>query len=239
MWKIFLFLSLVSPAAALSFNTATIDDNDVQDLVFQNRLFVPYGPDLTTSPPQPSNEVWEGYGFGMGAVEHFAYDPYQRYVYTQSEGGPYVAVVDYSKFPATMTNFSLDLSEYDSDIKDVAVCGKAGLLFVAATDADKVLMYNTVKRSEKLPPTLVLEINAGPKPDNLRTNNDCSILAVANENDGNALAEGAIHLVSNFRGNGGPTVKKVLTRLIHALFISFDDSTADTSLCFLCTSDYL
>lgn len=207
--RIHVLFGFLAQAAALSFNTETMDGNDLKDLVFKNRLFVPYGPDLTTDPPQSSGEVWEGYGFGMGAVEHFAYDPYQRYVYTQSEGGPYVSVVDYSKFPATITDLSLDLSKYDSEIKDVAVCPKEGLLFIAATDADKVLMYSTVQRSEKKRPNLLLEINAGARPDNLRINKDCSILAVANENDGDALAQGAIHLVSDFRKNGGPTIRKV------------------------------
>jgi hypothetical protein len=144
----------------------------------------------------------------MGANEHFAYDPIQGYVYTQSEQ-PYVAVVDYSSFPPSITQFSLDLSQYDSDIKDVAVCPEEGLLFIAATDADKVLMYSTVQRNEPGVPSLLFEIDAGALPDNIRVNSDCSILAVANENDGNALAEGAIHLVSNFRQNGGPTVRKV------------------------------
>lgn len=209
MIRIVFLLGLLGQAAPLSFSTDNIDGNDLKDLVFKNRLFVPYGPDLTTDPPQSSDEVWEGFGFGMGAVEHFAYDPYQRYVYAQSEGGPFVSVIDYSKFPAAITNLSIDLSSYDSDIKDVAVCPEEGLLFIAATDADKVLMYSTVKRNEKTRPNLLLEINAGARPDNLRANKDCTILAVANENDGDALAQGAIHLLSDFRKNGGPVVRKV------------------------------
>jgi len=137
-------------------------------------------------------------------------------IHKAKEAPTSLAVVDYSKFPATITDLSLDLSEWDSDIKDVAVCPKEGLLFIAATDADKVLMYSTVQRSEKTHPNLILEINAGARPDNLRTNKDCSVLAVANENDGNALAEGAIHLVSDFRNNGGPTVQKV--RVMHCIY---------------------
>ena len=78
MRKIVFLLGILAQAVGVSFNTANIDGNDFKDLVFKNRLFVPYGPDLTSDPPQPSNEVWEGYGFGMGAVEHFAYDPIQR-----------------------------------------------------------------------------------------------------------------------------------------------------------------
>ena len=71
-------------------------------------------------------------------------------------------MIDYSKFPATVTAFSLDLTETDSDIKDVAVCAQEELLFVAATAADKVLMYSTVQRSNPARPSLLFEIDAGP-----------------------------------------------------------------------------
>lgn len=207
--KIFLVALLGTSALALKFNTSSVSGNSFKDLVKMDSLFVPYGPDETTDPPQPSDEVWEGYGFGMGAVEHFAYDPVQGYVYTQSEEGPYVTVIDYSKLPAEITPYSLDLSEFDSDIKDVAVCPEEGLLFIVASDYNHVLMYETVKRSDPKRPEKIQEFAAGERPDNIRLNNDCSILAVANENGGDALAAGEIHLVTNLRQNGSPTIQKV------------------------------
>jgi hypothetical protein len=207
-----LVLASSPTVSALSFDRSTdANGNNFADLVFKNRVFVPYGPDLTTTPPQQSTgEVWQGFGFGMGAAEHIAYDPIQGYMYIQSEEGPYVNVIDYASLPPKLTSFSLDLSEFDSEIKDLGICPEQGLLFVVLPDSDKVNMYTTVQRSDpEAGPELLFEIDAGPVPDNIRVNEACTIMAVANENDGEAFAEGVIHLVSNFRANGGPTVKRV------------------------------
>lgn len=70
-------------------------------------------------------------------------------------------------------------------------------------------MFRTVSRGDPKTPELLAEIDAGKLPDVLLPNADCSILAVTNENEGEALNEGAVHLVSNFEQNGSPTVKRV------------------------------
>ena len=196
-----------------STTAAASSTNRVTGLAFKHRLYVPYGPDLTLSPPQngTNGEIWNGYGFGMGAVEHFAYDPYQRYVYAQSEFAPYVSIIDYSSIESnsgqpSVTSYSLDLTSYDSDIRDIAVCND--YLMIVATDANVILQYTTVQRSAPTTPTLVREISAGNQPDNIRFNTDCTILAVANENDGSSTAVGTIHLVSNLNENE-PTVQTV------------------------------
>ena len=118
--------------------------------------------------------------------------------------------MDYYQFPPTVTSYSLDLGSYDSDLKDVKVCPEKKLLFVSAQDANKVLMFRTVDRSSAGVPELLAEIDAGLLPDVLTPNSDCSVLAVTNENEGDALNEGAVHLVSNFEENGQPTVRKVV-----------------------------
>lgn len=206
--KVFLILNfLVLVIQSLEYTSSNAGSNRFKDLVFKERAYIPYGPDLVKG--QDSEEVWEGYGFGMGAAEHFSYDPIQRFVYTQSEVGSYVAVMDLADLPGSVTEYSLDLSSYNSEVKDVAVCPQQGWLFVAATDANVVVMYETVKRSSPGRPKFVRDIQAGALPDNIRVNHDCTVLAVANENDGNALAEGAVHLVSDFTSNGGPTIRKV------------------------------
>jgi hypothetical protein len=80
--------TLVNIALSLSFDTSSVDGNSVVDLKFVNRIYVPYGPDLTTDPPQASDgTLWEGYGYGTAAAEHFAYDPKEGYVYLQGEIG--------------------------------------------------------------------------------------------------------------------------------------------------------
>lgn len=94
-------------------------------------------------------------------------------------------------------------------MKDVAVCPEKKLLFVTAVDANKVLMFRTVARDNLGTPKLLQEIDAGKLPDVLLPNADCSVLAVTNENEGDALNEGAVHLVSNFEENGAAMVKKV------------------------------
>lgn len=202
-------LLLLRSSVALEYISSNAGSNGFSELVFKNRLYLPYGPDLVNG--QDSEEVWEGFGFGMGAGEHFAYDPINRFVYSQSEADPgsFIAVMDLSELPGTVSEYSLDLSSINSEIKDVVVCPEQGFLFAAATDADIVVMYETVQRSAPAKPKFVKNISAGAKPDNLSVNSDCTLLAVANENDGNALAEGALHLVSDFTANGGPTIRKV------------------------------
>jgi DNA-binding beta-propeller fold protein YncE len=204
-----LLLTLVSSASAIVYNSNKAGTNDFKELVFQTRFYTPYGPDLTTDPPQPSDEVWKGYGFGMGAAEHAAYDHVEGYMYVQSEEGPYISISDWSSANPTLTPYSLDLSAYDSDLKDVVACPEQGYVFIAATDANLVLQYATVKRGIPGKPELIREIDAGKVPDNLRASHGCTYLAVANENDGEAFAEGSIHLVSGFDSNSGPTVTKV------------------------------
>ncbi len=205
-----LLLTLSVSISAVVYNSNEAGTNNFKDLVFKNRFFFPYGPDLTLDPNQPSDEVWEGYGFGMGAVEHAAYDYIEGYMYVQSEEGPYISVTDWSSDSPTLTGFSLDLSSYDdSDLKDVVVCPEQGYLFIAATDANLVLQYSTVKRNNPGRPQLIREIFAGSAPDNLRPSNGCVYIAVANENDGGSFAEGSVHLISNLKSNSGPSVTKV------------------------------
>ena len=122
---------------------------------------------------------------------------------------PYIAILDYYAFPPSVTQYSLDLDAYDSDLKDIKICPEQKLLFISAQGANKVLMFRTIARGNPGKPELLAEIDAGPLPDVLLPNNDCSILAVTNENEGDALNEGAVHLVSNFEENGQPTVKNI------------------------------
>lgn len=74
---------------AISFDTSSVDGNSVTDLKRVNTAFVPYGPDLTSSPPQAADdtEPWNGYGYGVGAAEHVALDGKEGYLYVQGEAG--------------------------------------------------------------------------------------------------------------------------------------------------------
>lgn len=204
-----------SVVVSLDFSRNEVGSNRFKDLVLKHRAYSPYGPDLTSTPPQSVDEVWAGFGFGLGAAEHIAYDHTERYMYVQVEEFPHIAIFDWSDSSAPkLTGLSMDLSAYDSDLKDIIVCSESGHLFVALSGADKVALYSTVKRSDPKKPELIVEISAGSAPDNLAINPDCTILAVANENDGEAFAEGAVHLVENFDGtNPTPVIRKVRNKL--------------------------
>jgi hypothetical protein len=204
-------LGALSSVSSLTFDRSEVGSNRFLDLVLKHREFSPYGPDLTISPPQSSDEVWAGFGFGLGAAEHIAFDTKEKFMYVQVEEFPYIAIFDWQDGTSPkLTGLSMDLSQFDSDVKDVIVCSEQGLLFVALADADKVNMYSTVKRSESNKPALLYELEAGSAPDNMAVNAECTILAVANENDGEAFAEGAVHLVESFGGdNPSPVIRKV------------------------------
>lgn len=166
-----LLILLPCAADALSFSKSNVgnDNFDGDILVFKDRTFVPYGPDLTIIPIQSSNDhPWNGYGYGTGATEHWAYDDVEGYVYSQSEIGGYITVLDYRTLPATVTPFSMDFGGRDVDVRDVVVCAEQGLLFVTMTDRSAVLMYDVVKRSNPQTPTLITTIAAGNSPDAMK-----------------------------------------------------------------------
>lgn len=164
---------------------------------------------LATSPIQ-ADQPWTGYGYGMGATEHIAYDYVEKYIYSQSEAGGFITTIDYSELPGTVTEFSIDVGGRNVDVKDIVVCPQEGLLFVTISDTSKVHIYETVKRSGPKIPELVAEVDAGNAPDAMKLSNDCKTLAVANQNEGPAVdtSIGSLTLVSDFR-NDPPTTRTV------------------------------
>ena len=67
--KVVLFLSLIQAVkGTVRFSRSQVGNNGFTDdiLVFKDRLYVPYGPDRTSNPPQdPSVQPWTGYGYGL------------------------------------------------------------------------------------------------------------------------------------------------------------------------------
>jgi len=140
--------------------------NGFQDdpLMFVDRLYVPYGPNLVTT-PQQTDQPWSGYGYGLGAMEHWAYDYKEKYIYSQSEVGGFITVIDWSSLPGEVTPFSLDVCGEDCEIRDVTVCPEQGFLLMTRTDRNDVVMYETVKREKPRIPSLIDKIKAGNAPD--------------------------------------------------------------------------
>ena len=153
----------------LKFDRSQVGDNGFQSdpIKFIDRIYVPYGPDLVATPPQ-SDQPWSGYGFGLGATEHWAYDYKEKYIYSQSEVGGYITVIDWSILPGTVTPFSLDVCGQDCDIRDITVCSEQGLLFMTRSNRNDVLVYNTVKRSAPAIPKFLELVSAGNSPDAMR-----------------------------------------------------------------------
>ena len=165
----FLFLLTSTPINALIFRRSEVGDNNFagEILRFVDRLYVPYGPDLTTVPVQ-SSQPWTGYGYGVGATEHWAYDTKERYIYSQSEAGGYITVIDYKTLPGEVTKYSMDVGGQNVEIRDIVVCSEQGLLFMTVSDRGNVLMYETTKRSSPAPPKFLKEVPAGNSPDAMK-----------------------------------------------------------------------
>ena len=137
-------------------------------MTFKDRFYVPYGPDLvkgTAADVQP----WQGYGYGLGATEHWAYDDIEGYVYSHSEVGGFVTVVDYKNRQVSEYSFPiLEEGAQNMEINDIVICPKDRRLYVSVTDRNQVLVFDTVQRASPRMPTLVREIAAGNSPDAMK-----------------------------------------------------------------------
>ena len=62
-------------------------------------------------------------------------------------------------------------------------------------------MFRAIDRSNPGIPEVIKVIDAGNSPDALQLSDDCTYLAVANENEAQSLLDGAgsVHIVSNFQ----------------------------------------
>jgi hypothetical protein len=151
---------------ALKFSRDQVGSNGFKDdpLVF---VYVPYGPNLVST-PQQTDQPWTGYGYGLGATEHWAYDYKEKYIYSQSEVGGYITVIDWNTLPGEVTPYSLDVCGENCELRDVVVCSEQGLIFMTRTDRNDVLIFETVKRETPKIPTLIEEISAGNAPDALK-----------------------------------------------------------------------
>ena len=183
---------------------------NVLGLTFKNRFTLPYGPDLYNNQgyqmAQTSNDQpYRGYGVGMGAAEQIVFDPIQKYLYSMSDVG-YVIIVDYEDIMnPQLTNLSFETE--DDKLGSIEICPEQNMFFLTLEKLGRVDIYNLVNRTNPELPTLLKSVDAGSNVKSILPNKDCTLLAIANTNEGEDLAQGSITILENFMmdndNNGG------------------------------------
>nr|AIN39996.1 alkaline phosphatase [Symbiodinium sp. CCMA192] len=140
-----------------------------------SRVYIPYDTEATSL------------AFGMGAAEQIAYDHMQKYAYAVSEQGV-LNVIDWNdpSNPAVQSSLAYDFQ--GEKLTDIEICADKRVIFVGAgastkTDNGRVHILSTVQRSSPAAPTSIGNLEAGPLPDMILPNSDCTKLAVANEGE--------------------------------------------------------
>ncbi|KAJ1444958.1 hypothetical protein M885DRAFT_410944, partial [Pelagophyceae sp. CCMP2097] len=129
--------------------------------------------------------------YGFGAAKQIAVDPDTHMLYTVSEQG-WVSVADIAAAATTGAVFKSAFQVPGlGALTDVEVCTGAhgSFLFVSAsavkkTDAGSVSVYQALSAGSADAPTLLRTIAVGALPDMVLPNAMCTLLAVANEGEG-------------------------------------------------------
>eukprot|EP00913_Durusdinium_trenchii_P032580 g30500.t1 len=124
----------------------------------------------------------------MGAAEQIAYDHVQKYAYAISEQGV-LNVIDWNDPSNPQVNSALAYDFQGAKLTDIEICAEKGLMFIGSGASDKtqpgtVHVLSTVDRSSPAAPMSRGSLTAGPLPDMILPNSDCTKLAVGNEGEG-------------------------------------------------------
>jgi len=175
--------------SAVVYDTSTASsDITLSSFEFKSRQLFPAGPDLT--------------GYGLGALEQIAYDSTSHILYGMSEQG-YLNIFKFDGDGFEDLGVSIDFS--GATLTDVEVC--KGYLFVSmlnGTEPGVVKIFQALAKGETQVPSLISTATVGVGPDMIKPNSDCSIIAVANEGEGdygdNGLVDpvGSVSLISGF-----------------------------------------
>lgn len=195
---ILILLLLEASVNAFVFDSSKADSsNSVTGLSFKSRFYAP----TTTSTTQSSSS--HEYGFGVGGVEHFVLDSAEGYIYTQSALG-YISIIDSQNVAnmslAAVEYQSLDLRQYSSQLKDIAVCGQ--YLFVTLTGKNHIQVYNKLLRNDRTNDPLELTHQLSVEfPQYLFPSPTCKYIAVTNHRDQSiALVQGAVRIITQLDG---------------------------------------
>mmetsp|Transcript_5683 Transcript_5683/g.11085 ORF Transcript_5683/g.11085 Transcript_5683/m.11085 type:complete len:706 (+) Transcript_5683:69-2186(+) len=182
-------------------------------LVFKDRNFYAYGyEDATEGVP-------DGYAYGMGGLEKTSYDSKEKILYGVSEQG-FITLIDYGNGPVDAPQLPVVVTAEET-YTDIFVCAEQGILF-ATTKNDpspgSVFVFKASTRTgdSVSEPELLHTIEVGYGPDYMKPNKDCTILAVANEGEGDygeslINPEGSVSLVKGdfLDATNPPTVSSV------------------------------
>ena len=155
----------------------------------------------------------------MGGLEKIAYDSKEKFLYGISEQG-FVTIIDYANGPGPDAKQLPHVISNEDTYTDVTVCADKGLLLATTKDdpnPGKLTILTAAKRSPQAlieatdvesgavlmsKPQVLHTIEVGAGPDMVLPNADCSIIAVANEGEGEyddatglANPEGSVTLI--------------------------------------------
>jgi len=97
-------------------------------------------------------------------------------------------LIDYANGPIQPPQLPIVITDKDT-YTDISVCAEEGILFATTKNDPEpgfVLVYKAATRSDSSvsTPELIHTLQVGAGPDMVKANSDCSILAVANEGEG-------------------------------------------------------
>ena len=124
----------------------------------------------------------------MGGMEKIALDSKDKILYGVSEQG-FVTLIDYADGPMQPPQLPIVIQDKNT-YTDLSICSEEGILFATTKDGTnpgEVTIYKAAARSDDgsiSEPELIHTIQVGVGPDHSAPNSDCSILAVANEGEG-------------------------------------------------------
>lgn len=190
-------------ANVVNFDSTKASSSDAfEHFHFVDRSIHAYGFQVPSDNPPTSDNTPilkepDGYAYGMGALEQISYDSKEKILYGASEQG-YVTLMDYSKGPKNVKQLDVVLPFLDTTLTDVEVCAAKGLLFIATKDGVNngvVKVFKTAKQPKLatdqsiqadtvVAPEFVRDVEVGVGPDMILANPDCTIIAVANEGEG-------------------------------------------------------
>lgn len=136
----------------------------------------------------PHLRIYVSYAYGMGGLETMSYDKEEKILYGISEQG-FITLIDQSNAPEEAPQLPI-VVKAEGTFTFVSVCANRGLLFVVSKDDPNlghVLVYKASTRSEDgtvTAPEFLTKVEVGYGPDMARPNGACTMLAVANEGEG-------------------------------------------------------